>query len=1300
MTERFKRTRYSPRRGAALIVVLACIVIIACMLAAFLGAVRTDFSASNGYAAQVTTRTLAESALNVAIGQISKATASAQLAWSSQPGLIRTYDSGGAPVQTFKLYTCDTMEVSGPFTPEEDLPPVDWAANSDLYADLNKPLRSGSSVIYPIIDASGLAPSARNTLIFDSNGDGNPDVEGFEVLDPKVAKVQSDSPNELPMPVKWMYQLRNGNYAIATPHPSGGVQLTDITGASIAADNPPVARFAFWTDDESSKVNINTASEGTPWDTPFCNTFYSAGARPAVSPSSPAPPPVDPGSHFYEADFEKSQPAQHEYQRYPGHPATTCLSTVLGSVLRERLFGSDLKILNTSQRQQLIQSISDLAPRISDLQTATSDSTNSSMGGTQEIIFKGYTAENLKIDADRLYSSVDELLFADGATVPRTENKLSKNPEEDRKLLEKLRFFLTAQSRAPEVNVWNKPRVVCWPISSVESPSYRTAFDRLLAFCGTVRQSATQKSAFYFTRGPSGALSPTSDLLPNSRNLELYDYLLGLLGSPIPGFTTSSLNAKYQQDTEQVLTEIFDYIRCLNLQDVSGGGSFQPYTGKSDTLRGQVIPIKHPSNGSRGFGRFPTVSSVVVSMVATNTPSTAQTELELAIVPELFDPMCGYSATGPNMEVIFSQLSDLRINDAPVPFTANCPGDTKVMTSNGLNPGVPCGSRAGGYLGVSPLLRSSDKAPISDRILVPGNNQKGGQGYPNATLKIGGRIHFKIYGPRSGMPASPSLVQTFELEFPDTTVLVPRLGSAKRSIQSRLTSAIGTRPQEFVMKEDTVLSLVATGGVRNGNLKEAYCDFRLVAANEAPGDYFALHSNAGKRAIAHSLRAAWGVFYIDGTFGSLVSGFTDYNTPAHKRNASTGDGTDYGCAPPGIPPSIKDVMNYKGAAGDWDNGPGLYMDGALINKADEGTRKNNNNLQYLGDSFSLQETGSLYPTMFSPNRQMPSPVMFGSLPTGVKRVQPWQTLLFRPDRLYFPGGYTVSGRAPVHHPGAADGSTPPDHLWLDLFWMPIVEPYAVSEPFSTAGKVNLNQQIAPFTYIRRDTALRAVLKGTQIVAMDPNRASPDDASRKFINRYKFGGQYGGSPGYSGFPNGYIRYPIDPDASLARLHARLAGKLDTGSDPDKAVNGKPFLSSSEVCDIPLVPEGIVAAGATVGEVENALARFWNFHGGAGPTANNLTGDNALERPYAHIYPRITTKSNTFNVHVLVQSLLSRKGAEAATFNSRRDPVLSEYRGSYIIERYLDPNTQNFDVNDRNSILGPYKIRVLSTKQLSL
>jgi hypothetical protein len=77
------------------------------------------------------------------------------------------------------------------------------------------------------------------------------------------------------MPVKWLYLTRNGK--LMRPTASGGgkdVILTD--GATTpTADDPIVGRVAFWTDDETSKININTAGDGAAWDTPMCTTFAS-----------------------------------------------------------------------------------------------------------------------------------------------------------------------------------------------------------------------------------------------------------------------------------------------------------------------------------------------------------------------------------------------------------------------------------------------------------------------------------------------------------------------------------------------------------------------------------------------------------------------------------------------------------------------------------------------------------------------------------------------------------------------------------------------------------------------------------------------------------------------------------------------------------------------------------------------------------------------------------------------------------------------------------------------------------------
>ena len=160
-------------------------------------------------------------------------------------------------------------------------------------------------------------------------------------------------------------------------------------------------------------------------------------------------------------------------------------------------------------------------------------------------------------------------------------------------------------------------------------------------------------------------------------------------------------------------------------------------------------------------------------------------------------------------------------------------------------------------------------------------------------------------------------------------------------------------------------------------------------------------------------------------------------------------------------------------------------------------------------------------SLFAPNKMISSPVMFGSLPTGVLAQHPWQTLLFRPAKSYLPGGSKGASGSP-RHPGAAvgangglsptDGSLPyppystlPDHALLDLFWMPIVDPYPISEPFATAGKVNLNYQIAPFTYITRKTALRAVLQSVKITALNPSTVD------NITSQIRLGNTFGRNP---------------------------------------------------------------------------------------------------------------------------------------------------------------------------------------------
>ncbi|MEI9998882.1 MAG: Verru_Chthon cassette protein A [Verrucomicrobiota bacterium] len=244
---------------------------------------------------------------------------------------------------------------------------------------------------------------------------------------------------------------------------------------------------------------------------------------------------------------------------------------------------------------------------------------------------------------------------------------------------------------------------------------------------------------------------------------------------------------------------------------------------------------------------------------------------------------------------------------------------------------------------------------------------------------------------------------------------------------------------------------------------------------------------------------------------------------------------------------------------------------------------------------------------------------------------------------------------------------PPDHLLLDLFTMPIVEPYPISEPLSTAGRINMNTQIVPFTYIERNTGVRAVLKSERIIAI------PDTDAGKYKN------MSGTSVSYTA--NNY-RLPINLDATLSEFDSYFSTNKDI------------FRSASQVCNIPLVPSQDVN-GNGISLPFDAVG-FWSTH--------RLTGDNSREKPYADIYPRLTTKSDTFMVHYDVQTLQKVTSSDPTVWDEAKDQVTGEYRGSTTIERYVDPNDTTLpdfaDPSNATVALDKwYKFRVVSNKQFA-
>jgi uncharacterized protein (TIGR02600 family) len=279
------------------------------------------------------------------------------------------------------------------------------------------------------------------------------------------------------------------------------------------------------------------------------------------------------------------------------------------------------------------------------------------------------------------------------------------------------------------------------------------------------------------------------------------------------------------------------------------------------------------------------------------------------------------------------------------------------------------------------------------------------------------------------------------------------------------------------------------------------------------------------------------------------------------------------------------------------------------------------------------------------------------LPSGIFSQRPWETLLFCPP-------------TSPNHWGARK---PADHYMLDFFHMPVVEPYAISEPLSTMGRVNLNSRLAPFgyvkvdgrSYIQRHTALHGVFKGMKQFLMDP---STNDAA------------HGESPLTNVNQGLKTRFDLDPD--------KVCRNIDDYLDDNQF-----FKYATEICDIdlPMKQYDLTKADRTT---------FWKRWA--------ATGDNARERPYAHIYPRVTTKSNVFTVHVWAQSIAKNpatKKDDWDLFDETKDRVLGEYRGSTTIERFIDAEDKaliNYDIveNPNDKGLDPYyRFRIVNQKRFT-
>ena len=463
-------------------------------------------------------------------------------------------------------------------------------------------------------------------------------------------------------------------------------------------------------------------------------------------------------------------------------------------------------------------------------------------------------------------------------------------------------------------------------------------------------------------------------------------------------------------------------------------------------------------------------------------------------------------------------------------------------------------------------------------------------------------------------------------------------------------------------------------------LSVSHGDYRHVALKRVvPSELFTHHPLAQKQRASHSL--TWAV-------SGGVNAERTANQGPDAIARSLVEGVDY--APNALPDFVQDPLrrtqfapllgeNYRfpidpTITRDFDNGLGNVADGPYINSSDDGEDEVpgatvfNKLTPYFDlepvNEFKLAGVSAVH--QFA-RRMAPSPVAFGSIPSAVQANAPWTCLLFRPnvsDPIKFPhlgepgngmiwerNRTTLESLEVPQMASVTEDRYPADHLWLDYFWMPTAEPVHAASPFATQGKVNMNYQMFPYTYIKRATAMHAALKGEEILAI-PTEAGPT---------YK-----------TSQKNPNWRNRVEAEETLKQFEERFA-------------NGEIFMTESEICEQFLIPEGQTWDGTGA-----SLRAFWNAH--------RLSGDNTLERPYAGLYSRLTTRSNAFRLHYRIQMITKGEGSAPNQFDPANDTITADHRSSKVLERVLDsrhrdlPDYQVVDLAERPRLERFYRVVV--------
>jgi uncharacterized protein (TIGR02600 family) len=1104
-----------------------------------------------------------------------------------------------------------------------------WSGLPGTWVDLNEPIRARSGrPSYPIAD-----PTRLNLT----------DGYALRQTPPGASALQP-----LPLPVCWFYVLKDGSMVVPQSEDADGAHFNP---AQVTASNPIAGRIAFWTDDESCKLNLNTASTPLPWDRPAANTLT-------------------------ERAYAEISPVAAQNYADSSHPAFTSLTPVL-------------KHFSAGHQDRIQWPPTDAADPFS---AASQALWRNHLGCYQSISPTGAWMSDTSSwlnQNNRRYPTVNEFFFATN----RQQNGATTGFAMMRQDLEQTHFLLTTHSASPELNPFGQPKIPLWMLP--QEPLPRTVTEQRIHSLSSITATqplAFQRASIWSDAANQGSSqSPTADWDDVPRNRQLYAWLQSQTNQPMPGVGASFASKYGTRSRDQTLLSMLDMLRWAT-------PATQALPPSTAVNHHSAVPLQLTrSEGSadlRGFGRFPTITEVAIVFAFTDVervnglPLDANgdgicdraTKLRAFMVINPCIVASGPPAVSASWSVRIRRLQHFTIGQGvglllPGGNVRNRCAVSNLSALQGS--GRAWGGGHGSYAcfasqflqpdGTPKLIGRRDD-PARDFPFISNNDVRlpTGSGAPGSSLRFsGGAVIVDMMEPNASQtsPRPNDSIHSVEVLFPDRAIPMPRLlvedfVAGPRVITQRFTptNTQGELRLPIIQRGDIVRSMVLNAQGPTG------ADTRLLAAqrdvflseDSSSEPHFITHPDYSPAGVplseappqAQSLRDA--AYLSTGQYGGPML------QPTVTASGQLLPGVTFARqATPNAPVTLHGAMQIAaghdagGRLGDWESGMGILEDGASVNRFHSFT------------SSSFSRSGAIVDDARPP--PLTTAVAFGALPSGVygdahnTTPRPWQTLLFCPNPAGRTSSSSESGRFDSSHQDHPGFATPRDHLWLEFFWQPVTAPRPLSSEFATQGKVNLNFQIQPWTWLRRSTAIHGALHGVRLTAL------PTAALTSTAENAK--GHLDGSP-----LDVQFRYRIDPDKTLAAFEARFdAGDL--------------FRTASEVCDMFLVPSRIIghnydSDSSTPRDPTNLSASdmttWWNGEQTHLTDAFEATGDNLREAPYSQIYPRVCTQSNVFKLHYRVQSIQKARSVPEDTFDSTRDRISADRRGSHLIERRYKPS----------------------------